>query len=86
MSRNYVPVYIDIEKFSRDANSYYERAKNGEKIIVTINGEPKYKVYADLEATSSVLNEMPRPHLTTEDYGKLIDLLDPLDLMEEENR
>ncbi len=82
MSRNHIPVYIDIEKFSRDANIYYERAGNGEKIIVTIDGQPKYKVYTGSEAATGVLNEMPRPHLTTEDYEKLIDLLDPLDITE----
>ncbi len=79
MNRNHTPIYIDIESFSRDANTYYERAKNGEKIIVTIEGEPKYKVYTDIEEATGVLNEMPSPpHLTTEDYKKLVELLDPL--------
>lgn len=82
MCKNHIPVYIDIEVFSRDASIHYENAKKGEKIIITIKGEPKYKVYADDEAATDVLNKIPRPHLTTEDYEKLIDLLDPLDITE----
>lgn len=72
-------VLVDIEEFTENANDYYERAKSGEKIIVTVEGAEKYEVFTDIANASNVLSEMPRPAFSQTEYDNLIDLLDPLD-------
>lgn len=70
---------VDIKDFTKNANDYYERAKNGERIFVTIDDKIQYEVFTEIDKTTSVFSESARPELTEEDYEALLDILDPLD-------
>lgn len=70
---------VDILDFSKSANEYYERAKNGERIFITIDGRIEQEVFTDVEQSCGIFDECSRPEMTPVQYETLLDILDPLD-------
>lgn len=72
-------ILVDINEFSKSADDYYERAKNGERIFITVSGAIRHEVYTDIERTTNVSDESARPEMTSEQYDILLDIIAPLD-------
>ncbi len=75
---NKLPTYIDVEEFVEMANEIYERARSGERIIIRIEGKPKYELYSNTDLIENELTDRSKAFVTPHNYQRLVDFLDPI--------
>ncbi len=79
---NKSPFYIDIERFLEDSDKFFNRARNGENIVIkTAAGKPAFSLLDNkyLGEFPYLPPPVPKVSVSKTTYLELIDLLDPLD-------